>query len=112
MQAGEPAALMSRYAASLVHCPLPTSHCKHLPDLEVQLCHDQIVGVDQSLHVVRLLPAVLPELAELPELPELAVAPCICLHVRMEITLLHLPTSCICLRFISSSVCDSTAYID
>ena len=31
MQAGEPVALMSRYAASLVHFPLVISHRQHKP---------------------------------------------------------------------------------
>ena len=62
--------------------------CKHLPDSKIQLCHDQIVGADQSLHVVQLLHAAL---------PELAVAPCICLHIRLVILVLqHLLTSCVC----------------
>ncbi len=67
MQAGAHVALMSRYAASLVHCPLVISHrqhkptAKYLPNLQIQLCHDQIVEVDQSLHDVQFLPAVLPE---------------------------------------------------
>ncbi len=107
MQAGEPAALTSRYAASLMHRPMVISHRQHKPlqtiaRFAIQLCHDQIVGVDQSSHIVLLLSALL---------PELAVAPCICLHVRMVIELPHLPTSWVCWGFISSSVCDLIAYI-